>query len=111
MTLTQAKKILKNISYKDWVFGIEDKPEDYFTIYATFQTADACSGQDSTALDSEGNQILKPMEGKWMISSHSSETVFVEHLFIFIQAMEVHEAAEWFKYKGKKIFDPHKVNK
>lgn len=102
MTHKEMAEIAGSITYKPgWEIGLwadtryrgEHRP--YVQIGATTQ-------------DSTGDHALVPWKsGKLYLSPHMSRQEIVSAVFGLIADAEMHEAREWFRYKGASIFNPH----
>lgn len=95
MTLKSLKRIIDNISYKNWRFNLEQR-RDCFVLQIRFYAPDS-----QTAVN-EWQHCRK-----WFVSSHACSAEIVRTAWKAVLAAEEHEAAETFKYKGVTIHSPH----
>jgi hypothetical protein len=94
-TRDQLKQIVGKVTYKNWEFRVHEKG-DGFLVQVVWAAPDAVTGVPS---------IQKAR--KWYVSSHACEGEVVRTCYKAIEAAEIHELQEQFKYCGQKIFDPH----
>jgi hypothetical protein len=95
MTRTQLSSIVSKITYRNWDFRIHDKG-DGFLIQAVWMAPDANTGK------------MELQKGrKWYVSSHACEGEIIRTIYKIVEAAEIHEMQEHFKYCGQKIFNPH----
>lgn len=97
MTYEAVLKILAHIKYKDWTFRLLNKG-DGFLLQTEFM-----------APDSKGptGELFLQRGRKWYISSYSCIGEVVRTAYKAIEASELHEMQENFKFRGDAIFDPH----
>jgi hypothetical protein len=95
ITLKQIEEIVAKVSYKNWIFTISSKG-DGFLLQASF-----------TAPDSKTGQVCIQRCRKWYISSHACEGEIVRTVYKAVEAAELHELQENFKFCGQSIFGPH----
>jgi hypothetical protein len=95
LTRDTLTEIVSKISYKDWSFRILEKG-DGFLIQAIFL------GQDAKTANLEIQKCRK-----WYVSSYSCAGEVVRTCYKAVEAAELHELQERFKYMGEAIFDPH----
>lgn len=89
------KAILSDVKYLDWKWRIMDKG-DGFLIQLVWDAPDCHSG------------VMKEQHGrKWYVSSFSCDSEVVQTAYAAVQRAVLHEAAEQFLYKGRRIFNPH----
>jgi hypothetical protein len=46
----------------------------------------------------------------WFVSPDYSTEGLIRQMYRAVEAFEIHEMREFFKYKGRKVFNPHKRN-
>lgn len=95
MRIDDLQKVVDEISYKDWQFRLLEKG-DGFLLQVEFMARCIKSGE-----------LALQRGRKWYISSHACRSEIVRTAYKAIEAAEMHELHENFKYKGKLIFDPH----
>jgi hypothetical protein len=94
-TFKEVKKIVEMISYKDWNLRVLEKG-DGFLLQVIFFAKCARTGE-----------MQEQRCRKWYISSHCCDSEIVRTAFKAIEAGELHELHENFKYRGVQIFNPH----
>jgi hypothetical protein len=82
-------RIASRVSYKGWQFHVEMR-----------------EGPSWLQLRFHADGRIEHCR-KWMLSSHMTESEFVQTCLKAVLSAEEHEARENFTYKGKKIFGPH----
>lgn len=87
--------IVCKIAYKNWEFRIHEKGSG-FLIQAAWAAPDLKTGK-----------MMIQKGRKWYVSPHACEGEIVRTAYKIIEAAELHEMQEQFKYCGQKIFDPH----
>jgi hypothetical protein len=90
-------QILEKITYKPgWKFRLLKKG-DGFLLQVVFSAPCTVTG------------AMQEQRGrKWYVSSHACVGEFVRTAFKAIEAAEMHELQENFRYRGEAIFDPHR---
>ena len=96
MTNEQLYKIIKQISYKNWLFNVERR-KDCFVLQIRFLAEDT----------NYRGRIEWQHCRKWFISSHACRAEVVRTAWKAVLAAEEHEAAEHFFYRGQPIHSPH----
>ena len=104
MNIVEAKKIVKNINYKNARIMINDFEEPgHHSFHLVIHRNLPCvfTGKDSLFVIREqfSNQIFESL----------SESDLVRWTYELCLKMEAHETGEWFKYKNIQVFDPHKA--
>ncbi len=95
LNLNEIVEIVSQITYKDWIFYVNEKNG---VPYLQIQFYDICS-------ISKKKEIQKCR--KWQLSYHMVRSEVVRTAYKALLAAVEHEAAENFKYKGARIFNPH----
>lgn len=96
MSHLQVKEIVSSITYKpDWVIKV-GKDGDRLFIQATVAGDDSVTGLPT---------VWKT--AKRYLSPHMVRQEVVSAVFGLIADAEMHEAREWFRYRGASIFNPH----
>lgn len=91
------RKILDEVSYKDWNF-IVDRDVGSSRCYLQIQFKGHCSVTGEPA----------PQRGrKWFLSPHMTKSEVVSTAFKAVMTAEEHETREHFKYKDQAIYGPH----
>src|SRR5271154_5663927 len=100
MTVKEAQKIIENVRYRGGlrVFLSEENEAIKMAIR-------------DTRLDAFESGMLFPITSihifpTWALAN-MEEKDLVRLIFNNICKMETHEAGEWFRFKGKTIFNPH----
>lgn len=95
MTRGQLTDILGSVKFRDWKFRVMEKG-DGFLVQVVFTAPDCEDG------------CPKPQRGrKWYVSSHACRSEVVQTAYAAVQRAILHEVAEDFLFKGRRIFDPH----
>lgn len=89
------KEILSEVKYLDWKWLVMDKG-DGFLIQLAWIAPDADTGKQSLQ-----------KSRKWYVSSHVVKSEIVQTAYAAVQRAVLHEVAESFTYRGKRIFNPH----
>lgn len=98
MGIDEMSEIISQIKYKsDWKFRLITKG-DGFLFQITFMEKD---------LTSESEDLEMQFCRKWYISPYSTVSEVISTAYKAVQAAELHEIGERFKYRGKMIFNPH----
>ena len=94
-SLTEISDILNNIKYRDWqiVLGIKG---DMMYLQVQFDGKCSVTGR-------EERQYCR----KWLVSPFMQENELVRTAFKAVEAAELHELEEHFRYKGRSIYSPH----
>lgn len=96
-TMESIKAIVDNISYNDWTIRLDryaDNGPPYVQIL--FMDKDRITGN-----------LEQQRCRKWVLSFFMTDSEVVRTTFQAIQQAALHEVQEAFKYKGKRIFNPH----
>ncbi len=98
MTFDQIQSIIADIQYKNWFVEIYNKPLAYTIRLSWF---DACSVTGK-------QEIQIQISREWYLDPNDlTEDSIVRTIHKAILSAEEHEVNEKFKYKGKRIFNPH----
>lgn len=95
MTFEEIQKIISNVQYKKWFVELYNTPE--FVIRLSW--FDTCSVT--------GKQMIQHSREWFMQPEGLTEDMVVQTIFKAIQNAEEHEVKERFRYKGKRVFNPH----
>jgi hypothetical protein len=97
MRLTDARRIIGNVKYKDWSFRFEPHPDaSRFFLQVQFFAPSSKTGE------------MELQSGrKWDVSEHMTESELVQTALKAVLTAEEHEAREQFTYKSHAIFGPH----
>ncbi len=57
--------------------------------------------------DVESNVVRDQHSRKWYVSKHMTETEIVETAWACYQRSVIHQAAEHFTYRGRRVYSPH----
>lgn len=97
MNLQQISAILSDITYKPkWYIGLFGTPEKMYIQLSV--TNSVCSVSRETTNWKSGKRYLSP---------HMCRQEIVGTVYGLIEAAEIHEMREWFRYKGASIYNPH----
>lgn len=95
MTFDELQQIVSQVKYKNWAVEVFAMPA--YTIRVSWFDADIITGQKELQISRE-----------WFINpTEMTEDMIVSTVFKCIKNAEEHETCENFKYKGKRIFNPH----
>lgn len=102
MDFGTMRKIVLSISYKPhWVVNVlrdgEGRP------YVQLRVGE---GSDA-ALDPHTGERVAWSSGKRYLSPYMCRQEVVGAVFDLIKGAELHETHEWFRYKGRSIYNPH----
>lgn len=97
-TPTKILNVIGNITYKTgwYIKATPDHDSGALWIRWSFEAPCAKTGEDSYV---SGRQ--------WRLSPHMTESEIVQTALLAALTAEEHEAREMFKYKGKRVFNPH----
>ena len=97
--LQRVRRVIGEVSHRDWRFVAEwlRGPEvGAVAIQAQFPRADRETGQIGYG------------QSRWeLIAPDASDDAIIKTCFVLVKLTVEHEAMEWFKYCGVRIFDPH----
>lgn len=95
MTFEQIQKVLSDIKYKNWFIELYATPK--YNIRLSWFDDDSVTGKRELQLSRE-----------WYLNPEGiTPDAIVQTVFKAIQNAEEHEVKEKFKYKGKRVFNPH----
>ena len=94
MKFEQIQAILAQIKYKDWFIEIYSHPVEYTIRMSWFDT---CSVTGKREIQHSREWLLQDL----------TEDGIVQTVFKAIANAEEHEVKERFRYKGKRLFNPH----
>jgi hypothetical protein len=98
-TLTQTRSFfLRNVSYLDWSFNVEEDEGGRPYLQITFLGPD---------VDKPHAGAIQQKCRKWFLSPYMTETELVRTAYKAVEAAVIHEAQEEFRYKDRAIFSPH----
>lgn len=102
MNERQIAEIVNAVSYKPgWRLDFKYSGDRAYIQVRVDETADAaicaCSGTRPYSWTGR----------KWFLSEHMCRQEIVGTCFAALKAAELHECAEWFRYKGTQIYNPH----
>lgn len=106
MTLTEMSRIVQSISYKPgWSITLSDdgsreKVGRPFIQIAVDETAEAARCPFT-------GKVEPWRGGKRYLSKHMCKQEVVGACLDAFKSAEMHEIHEWFKYKGRSIYNPH----
>ncbi len=93
--------IADDIEYKDWMYSIYPTKGMFNStavlFYICFYAQDTYTGKREL-------QTCRT----WLIEKDMTEFEIVDTIFKAIKAAEEHEVKETFKYKGKRLYNPHR---
>ena len=98
MNYSEITAIVDDINYKpDWRIINYKSPEGRPYIQITVMRA----------MDSVTKELTAYRSAKAYLSSHMCRQEIVGAVYGLIQATEMHEMREWFRYQGVSIYNPH----
>ena len=95
MTGFELRRILSRVTFRDWRWRVMDKG-DGFLIQVAFDADDCDTGCKA---EQRGR--------KWYVSAHACLTEVVQTAYAAVERAVIHEVKEDFKYRGRRIYDPH----
>lgn len=99
MTRKQLEKCVAGFGYKPgWKFSVKDKSQSSVYIHLR-----------ARVLDAYGKKKYEYIEFNRALPLYSASVYLIRILVQdIIDDAEAHEFAEWFKYKGRRLYDPHR---
>lgn len=98
-TQTWLRKIIDKVKYKEgWTLNMVMENKDTVAIHWT------CRGLHATHPE---RGIVDIIGRQTCVKLWWSETFLVHEIFLMAQEMEIHECAEFFRYKGVRVYNPH----
>ena len=97
MTKSELEDILKDVTYRDWQFVVQEKG-DGFLMQIRFMAPDATK---------PGSPPVLQTCRKWYVSSFACKAEVVRTAYKAVEAAVLHEAQEEFLYRGSAIYNPH----
>ena len=95
MTPHQIHIIVQTITYKpDWVIYY-NQVHSYIQIHVI------------NSIDSVTGKLTEWKSGKRYLDKYMCRQEIVGAVYGLIEAAELHEMREWFRYRGKSIYNPH----
>lgn len=90
--------VVQQVTYKDWRLVVRpvDEHETHFYLQVCFIAKDVVTGA-----------VANQRGRKWLLSEHMTDTEIVVTAYKAIEAAELHEMRENFKFKGEPIYSPH----
>lgn len=97
MKYIEIKKLVAQITYKpNWdIMCMWDSPASYIQIHVT------------NSIDSVSRETCEWKSGKRYLSEFMCRQELIGVVYGLIEAAEIHEMREWFRYKGASIYNPH----
>lgn len=96
MKYEEIQRIIGDIRYKNWMVELYAHPVQYTIRLSWFDT---CSVT--------GEKMIQHSREWIMLESELSEDFIVQTVFKAIANAEEHEVKERFRYKNKRLFNPH----
>lgn len=87
--------VLHDVSYKDWNLHLG---EDGERVYLQWKFRAACA---------KSGEVCEQSGRKWHLSPHMTDSELVNTAFKAAMTAEEHECRENFRWRGKRIFNPH----
>jgi len=98
MTQREVRKFFKNISYPDITFTPKFLKGGILKVIGQRELVDSDNGEEMILWDTQEFFYKKTNEFNMLSAIRD-----------WIHKAECHEADEYFKYKGKRVFHPHKT--
>jgi hypothetical protein len=102
-TFEEIQEVVAAISYKPgWSFRVEqiDQNGHFFVQVCVDESADV-------ARDAQTGEVAAWRGGKWLISQHMTRNEIVRTVHKAVIGAEMHELDEYFRYRGRAIYNPH----
>jgi hypothetical protein len=96
LTLESIKETVAQIDFNDWHFHVGTYEDGQPYLQVLFYDKDRITG----ALELQRCR-------KWVLSFHMVNSEVVRTAFQAVKAAMMHELEEAFRYKGRRIFNPH----
>jgi hypothetical protein len=96
--MTSMYKVLTEVHYKDWTLIFGNDPTRNNAPYLQWAFDALCP---------KTNTVSRQTSRKWYLSSFMTESELVLTAFKAALTAEEHECREHFKYKARRIFNPH----
>jgi hypothetical protein len=97
MNIQTITALLHEISYKpNWHIAFYATPE---SMYIQLEV--------SNSIDSVSRETVDWKSGKRYLSQYMCRQEIIGVVYSLIEAAEIHEMREWFRYKGASIYNPH----
>lgn len=90
MRITDLESIISDIVYKEWQFTINQRGGGELFLQAIFM-----------------DDYMEQKTREWYIDRRATKSQVVQTAMALVLLAEEHEAREWFRYKGAKVFGPH----
>lgn len=103
MKFEEAREVISAVTYKPgWSFRLEkiDQNGHWFLQVCVDETATA-------AVDVQTGDRAAWRGGKFLISQHMTRNELVRTAHKAVVSAEMHELDEYFRYRGRAIFNPH----
>jgi hypothetical protein len=95
LTLDTIRAIVSDVKFRDWSIRVLPKA-DGFLLQVVFMAPDCENGAPT---EQHGR--------KWYVSSHACKSEVVQTAYAAVQRAILHEVAEDFLYRGRRIYNPH----
>lgn len=95
LTISKMEKIAEKLQFKDLDFNVEQADNGFF-IWISSNEKCAYSKEDTVQLGR-----------KWFVSDSTKRSEVVQTIFKAVMTWQEHEAREFFKYEGQRIYGPH----
>ena len=101
MSISDIAELIRACSYKPgWTILFSHEGERPFIQVSVDETAEAAKSPFT-------GEVSAWKGGKRYLSQHMCRQEIVGAVFAAIKDAEMHEIHEWFKYRGRSIFNPH----
>mgnify|MGYP001079200400 CR=1 FL=1 len=97
MNINEMRGLVADITYRpDWSIGLyTEDARPYIQIEVT------------NSIDSVSRETCDWKSGKRYLSFHMCRQEIIGLVYGLIEAAEIHEMREWFRYRGASIYNPH----
>jgi len=102
--IAQIEKILEDVCYRDWEWYLIITGDE-ITLASSFNVEDTTTHRPVRLMFFAGALVVT---GLYRWAHVPLENLVLDHAWRAVKEFALHEAAEWFLYKGAMIHDPHK---
>lgn len=96
MTIKEMREVVGEVSFPDYQFFVGESSHGFLYLQAEYDEADTIT-----------EIVERQYTRRWALSPEMTKSEIVSTVFKCILASMEHKTREWFKYKGKAIYQPH----
>jgi hypothetical protein len=96
MTFSEIQQIIRECSFPEYTLNAIEIGDEGFLIRANYEEECTVTGKVETQYTRE-----------WFVPYSSTKSQVVATCFKLIMTSMEHKTREWFKYRGKAIYQPH----